>query len=133
MREVEVEIEVSRGAFVKRVDGQVDFVSPLPSPFNYGALPDTVADDGDRLDAVVLGPRLPAGARVHTTVRATVRFVDAGVTDNKLICSDAPLTESQRHTVVRFFRSYGWLKGWLNRFRGHQGPTRYQGLEEPPA
>lgn len=125
-----IEVEVPRGGFVKRVHGRVDFVSPLPCPFNYGALPDTTADDGDRLDAVLLGRRQPVGARVRAPHRATVRFVDAGQTDDKLICKDHPLDEADRRRVERFFRAYAWLKGWLNRARGHRGPTRYLGLED---
>jgi len=122
--EVEVEVEVPRGGFVKRLgDGRVDYVSPLPSPFNYGALPDTTAADGDRCDAVVLGPRLPTGTRAHTVARATVRFVDAGLPDDKLVCSDAPVTPLQRRVVWAFFVAYGRLKGLLNRARGHSGRT----------
>jgi hypothetical protein len=37
--EVEVLIEIPRGSFVKRGStGHVDFVSPLPCPFNYGSV-----------------------------------------------------------------------------------------------
>ena len=56
--EVEVVIEVPRGSFLKRGStGQVDFISPLPCPFNYGAVPNYLGLEGDLLDAVVLGPR----------------------------------------------------------------------------
>ena len=38
--EVEVVIEIPRGSFLKRGStGHVDFVSPLPCPFNYGSVP----------------------------------------------------------------------------------------------
>jgi inorganic pyrophosphatase len=60
--ELDVVIEVPLGSFIKRRDdGRVDFVSPVPCPFNYGSVPDTLSGDGDRVDAVVLGPRLPRG------------------------------------------------------------------------
>ena len=53
--EVEVLIEIPRGSFVKRGStGHVDFVSPLPCPFNYGSVPQLVGLEGDLLDAVVL-------------------------------------------------------------------------------
>lgn len=62
--EVEVVIEVPRGSFLKRGStGRIDFVSPLPCPFNYGYVPDYIGGEGDYLDAVVLGPRLPLGSR----------------------------------------------------------------------
>ncbi|HET9668554.1 MAG TPA: inorganic diphosphatase, partial [Casimicrobiaceae bacterium] len=54
---VEVVIEVPRGSFVKRGSlGHVDFVSPLPCPYNYGSVPTHIGLEGDLLDAVVLGP-----------------------------------------------------------------------------
>jgi len=63
--EVEVVIEVPRGSFLKRgSSGRVDFVSPLPSPYNYGCVPTHIGLEGDLLDAVVLGPRLPFGSTV---------------------------------------------------------------------
>ena len=38
--ELEVVIEVPRGSFLKRGStGRVDFVSPLPCPYNYGSVP----------------------------------------------------------------------------------------------
>ena len=46
--EVEVLIEIPRGSFLKRgYSGHVDFVSPLPCPFNYGAVPQYIGLEGD--------------------------------------------------------------------------------------
>ena len=57
--ELEVVIEVPRGSFLKRAStGRVDFISPLPCPFNYGSVPVYLGLEGDLLDALVLGPRL---------------------------------------------------------------------------
>jgi len=62
---VEVLIEVPRGSFLKRGStGRVDFVSPLPCPYNYGSIPTHIGLEGDLLDAVVLGPRRPFGSIV---------------------------------------------------------------------
>ena len=63
--QLEVTIEVPRGSFLKRgVTEQIDFVSPFPCPFNYGAVSNYVGLDNDLLDALVLGSRLPRGTRV---------------------------------------------------------------------
>ena len=63
---VEVIIEIPRGSFLKRGStGELDFISPLPCPFNYGSIPAFIGQDADLLDAVVLGPRLPLGARLQ--------------------------------------------------------------------
>lgn len=127
--ELEVVIEVPRGGFIKRTDaGSIDYVSPFPCPFNYGSVPNTRSGDGDRLDALVLGPRLPRGTRVRLKVVALVRFVDAGEQDPKYVCSAAPPTLPEVATIVAFFKLYELLKGTLNRLRGKRGVTRYEGL-----
>ncbi len=123
-------IDSPRGSVVKRTDdGGVDFLSPLPCPFNYGSVPDTVSGDGDRIDAIVLGTRLAAGTRVEVEVLAVARFVDAGEEDPKWICGEAPLTGRARLQVSAFFRVYAIAKRALNRARGRSGATRYDGLE----
>ncbi len=96
----------------------MDFVSPLPSPYNYGSIPGLVADDGDALDALVLGPRLRAGTVIVVPVRRVVRFIDDGVLDPKVVCSGQPLTDAQRRGIERFFSTYAWFKRGLSRARG---------------
>lgn len=133
-----VHVEVSRGGYVKReltADGHyhLDYVSPLPSPFNYGCLPDTLGPDGDPLDAVLLGAATPVGTVVEARVWGVVRFLDAGVIDDKLVCGAAPPTRADHRRLIRFFKAYAWLRGGLNRLRGRPGPTRFLGLAlDPP-
>jgi inorganic pyrophosphatase len=123
-----IRIEVPRLGLVKRRgDGRVDFVSPVPCPYNYGSVVGTLAPDGDPCDAVVLGPRLPAGTVRRVPLRGAVGFVDAGTADPKLVCADAPLTPSERRGLLRFFRVYAVLKGLLNAARGRRGATRCLG------
>jgi inorganic pyrophosphatase len=60
-----VVIEVLQSSFLKRGStGKVDFISPLPCPFNYGSVPGYIGLDGDLPDAVVLGPRLALGTKI---------------------------------------------------------------------
>jgi len=128
---VEVVIEVPRGSFIKRGStGKVDFISPLPCPFNYGSLPDYLGLDGDLLDALVLGPRLPAGTRVQAKAWGAVRMVDHGMLDDKLICSDLPPDPLQRQKVLRFFRFYAKCKGLLNVMRGRLGRNACEGWRD---
>ena len=120
-----VVIDVPRGSFVKRGDdGTVDFVSPVPCPFNYGHVPGTLAADGDALDAVVLGPKLSLGSTADVIARARIDFIDAGRPDPKWICADAPLSRFDRLQVAAFFRCYAVAKRMINRVRGKRGPTR---------
>ena len=123
-----VVIDVPRGSFIKRHDdGAVDFVSPIPCPFNYGHVPGTLGGDGDALDAVVLGPRRPLGSTATVVTRARVDFIYAGRPDPKWVCADAPLSTFDRLRIAGFFRCYAVAKRLINRVRGKRGPTRYLG------
>ncbi|MCO4744259.1 MAG: inorganic diphosphatase [Proteobacteria bacterium] len=126
-----VRIETPRGGFIKRrADGRIDYISPLPSPFNYGCVPGVLAGDGDPLDAVVLGSRKAAGRHVETQAWAWIDFEDAGQPDPKVVCGSSAPTQAERATVVRFFQLYAVLKGLLNRARGKRGPTVSRGWKE---
>ena len=125
---IDVTIEVPRFSFVKRgYGGHVDFVSPLPCPFNYGCADRYVGLEGDLLDALVLGPRLPLGARLRTQAWGAVTFTDRGMSDDKLVCSDAPVTDAERLRVLRFFRFYARCKGLLNVWRRRPGRNACDG------
>ena len=104
--QVEVVIEVPRGSFLKRSSGgALDFISPIPCPFNYGSIHTYLGLDGDLLDALVLGPRLARGAQVRVTVFGAIGLTDRSLYDDKLVCSRQPITERQRRGVVRFSTS----------------------------
>ncbi len=125
---VEVLIEVPRGGLVKRrMDGSVDFVSPIPCPYNYGHVLDTIGGDGDPVDVIVLGPRLARGHKGRHVARAALRFIDAGDIDDKVVCSSSPLTRPQRTALVMFFRLYVRAKRLLHRARGVRRPTQLHG------
>jgi inorganic pyrophosphatase len=129
---LEVRIETSRGGLIKRRDdGSVDYISPLPAPFNYGSVPNTLAADGDREDCIVLGERLSTGESVRVRVLGRVRFWDAGVVDDKWICGDS-LSRTELRTIIGFFRFYAVAKGALNLLRGARARTRYGGIELAP-
>jgi inorganic pyrophosphatase len=116
---VRVVVQVPRGSFVKpRSGGGVDFVSPLPCPFNYGEVPGTLGADGDPLDAVLLGPRRPAGSSHSAQVQGQVRFVDAGSDDHKLVCGAQPPGPTARAAVVWWFVGYALAKRVLYLLRG---------------
>jgi inorganic pyrophosphatase len=126
--ELTVRIEVPRGSFLKRGStGRIDFVSPLPCPFNYGSVPALIGLEGDLLDAVVLGPRLPAGTELCTLAWGAITLTDRGMSDDKLICSASPLRAGQRQAVLRFFRFYARCKGLLNLWRHRPGRNACEG------
>ena len=129
--EVEVTIEIPRGSFLKRgSDGHIDFVSPLPCPYNYGSVHDYIGGEGDYLDAVVLGRRLPAGTRLLVQAHGAVGLSERFMSDDKLICSLKPITAQDRRQVLRFFKLYAFCKGLLNIVRGQSGRSRCDGWGE---
>jgi inorganic pyrophosphatase len=126
--EVQVLIEIPRGSFLKRGStGHIDFISPLPCPFNYGSVPQYLGLEGDLLDAVVLGPRLPLGSRVRVKAWGAVTLTDRGMTDDKLICSHESLHAWQRRNVLRFFHFYAKCKALLNLLRRQPGRNACDG------
>ena len=126
--ELDVIIEVPRGSFLKRGStGELDFISPLPCPFNYGAVPQYIGLEGDLLDAVVLGPRLPFGTRARVRAWGAITLRDRGMIDDKLVCSKEPLDPAQRRFVLRFFRFYALCKGMLNVARRRPGANACEG------
>lgn len=126
--EVEVLVEVPRGSFVKREAGQgIDYVSPVPCPFNYGCVEALPGADGDPVDVVLLGPARPLGARVRARVWGRVRFLDDGVEDDKWIAG--PEAPGSLRGVAAFFQVYAVARRWMNRARGRWGRTAFLGIE----
>jgi inorganic pyrophosphatase len=124
----DVLVEYPRWSMIKRRhDGRVDFVSPLPCPYNYGAIFGRRSGDGQLLDAVVLGPRLAHGARLTVAARGVVGFLDGGVHDPKVVLSDAPMSPAQRAGLELFFRAYAGFKRALAAARREPGATDYLG------
>jgi inorganic pyrophosphatase len=121
---VDLVVEVPLFSFVKwGADGGVDFVSPVPCPFNYGSAVGAAGADGDPADVVWLGPRQARGTRSRQPVRCVVRFIDGGLPDDKWVCSDRPLRRRDRVALAAFFRVYALLKRATGR-----GPSTYGGI-----
>lgn len=126
--EIEVVIEIPKWSFLKRgTSGKVDFVSPFPCPFNYGSVPRYVGLEGDLLDAVVLGPRLPRGSRLKVKTHGAVGLSERGMYDDKIVTSHASVGPWRVRAVLAFFHFYAFCKGILNLFRGHRGFARCEG------
>ena len=111
----------------RRSDGAIDFIAPLPCPYNYGSISGRRSGDGDLLDVVVLGPRRPAGALLSLRAVGVIGFLDLGLHDPKVICAEAPMSARQRAGLERFFRGYARFKRALAWTRGQTEPTCYLG------
>ncbi len=84
-------IETPRWSFTKYgiSEGMLEkeYVSPLPTLFNYGFVIGTKAADGMEEDAIVLGKTLKQGQTVEVREVGVVRFRDGGLEDDKLVMS----------------------------------------------
>lgn len=67
---------------------ELDRVEPsiFPKPANYGFIPQTLDDDGDELDTLVLtNDPIPTGVYVKIKVIAVLNFEDDGEMDHKIV------------------------------------------------
>lgn len=131
---VNVVIEIQRGSrnkievdkksgrlFLDRVNGTL-----LGYPTDYGYVPDTLCEDGDPLDAlVVIDESLPHGVVVPVRAVGVLYFEDDGEMDEKLICVPADdiskdhiqslddLGDAFKKNIEHFYSHYkDWKKDW---------------------
>ena len=109
-----------------------DFVSPLPCPYNYGSIPQYLGLEGDLLDALVLGPRLPRGTRIRLVAWGAVTLADRGLIDDKLICATQRPSDAEFARVLAFFRLYARCTSLLNMLRRRPGRNACDGWIEAP-
>lgn len=67
---------------------QLDRVDPaiFAKPTNYGFIPQTLDEDGDELDALIITDApLPTGIALEARVIGVMRFVDDGEVDDKIV------------------------------------------------
>lgn len=110
-------IETPKWSFVKRNElGKIDYVSPLPSPFDYGRLEGFAGGDGDPMDAIWLGTRLDSDRAIGNII-GVVRFIDGGATDDKWLLSDkSTVSQFDFQMLNIFFRVYAHAKNVLDLF-----------------
>lgn len=86
---------------------ELDRVEPsiFPKPVNYGFIPQTLDEDGDELDALVMtNEPIPTGVYLKARVLGVLRFEDDGEVDDKIIVvpaddrnGDTPATMADVH------------------------------------
>ena len=123
-------IETPKGSFVKRNElGKIDYVSPLPSPFDYGRLEGFAGGDGDPMDAIWLGTRLES-ERASGHIIGVVRFVDGGATDDKWLLSDRPTVSTANVWMLKvFFLVYAQVKNVLDLFSDRAINSKLSAIE----
>ncbi len=108
--------------------------SPLYYPGDYGFIPQTLAPDGDPLDALVLVtfPTYP-GTLIEVRPLGMLKMVDGGKSDNKLLCvpvNDIRFAETLTiedvqgpilNEIEHFFTVYKHLEGKVVEVSGWDG------------
>lgn len=108
--------------------------SPFHYPIDYGFIPQTRSEDGDHLDALVIGSDpLSLGALVEARPVAVLRMIDAGEPDFKVLAVQvknprfdtikdlADIEKWQPHLlkeVAHFFEHYKDLQGKKTEIQG---------------
>lgn len=125
-------IEISQGSILKIewnrnvAAFQLDRVEPLifAKPVNYGFIPQTLDEDGDELDTLVVCTEpLPTGIYLEAKVIGILNFEDDGEADHKVVCVPADdrntgdsinslddLGEQWKRQIVHHFSHYKDLK-----------------------
>jgi inorganic pyrophosphatase len=139
VHEVVVTVEIPRGSRNKyEYDPALDAIAldrrlftSTVYPADYGFVADTLAEDGDPLDALVLvGDATFPGCRIRCRIVAVFRMVDEKGPDDKLVCvplrdpmwsqvlDREDIQEAFRSEIEQFFRIYKELEGLPTRTGG---------------
>lgn len=82
---------------------QLDRVEPaiFAKPTNYGFIPQTLDEDGDELDVLLLTRQpLATGVFLEAKVIGVMKFVDDGEVDDKIVCVPADDRDTAMHTTA---------------------------------
>lgn len=127
-------VEISEGSTLKiewRRDiaaFEIDRVEPkiFAKPTNYGFIPQTLDDDGDELDTlVVCHEPIPTGVILKARVIGVLQFEDDGEMDHKVVCVPA----DDRHNGSRIQSLDDMGDAWKNQIVHHF--THYKDLKKP--
>jgi inorganic pyrophosphatase len=91
-------VEIPQGSMLKvewdrkRAVFMLDRVDPrvYAKPINYGFIPQTLDEDGDELDVLLVTPEpMPTGVWTKAKILGVVYFMDDGEVDDKIVCVPA--------------------------------------------
>ncbi len=130
--EMNVIVEIPNGSQNKyEIDKETGLImldranyGPTPYPANYGFIPQTLWDDGDAVDVLLLSSfPIHPGILVSARAVAIMKMTDDGESDDKIICVPVndrrwedvqDVTDLNKHTLKEiklFFETIKMLKG----------------------
>lgn len=127
-------IEISEGSYLKiewdrkRAAFMLDRVEPaiFAKPCNYGFIPQTLDEDGDELDTlIVCGEPLPTGIWLEAKILGIMNFEDDGEMDHKVVL--APADDRNTGDPINTLDDLG--ERWMQKVEHHF--THYKDLKKP--
>ena len=128
-------VEISEGSILKiewdrkRAAFMLDRVEPaiFAKPCNYGFIPQTLDEDGDELDTLIVldGEVLPTGIWLEARVLGVLKFEDDGEVDDKVVVT--PADDRNNGDWLKSLDDLG--EAWKKRIEHHF--THYKDLKKP--
>lgn len=128
-------VEISEGSMLKiewdrkRAAFMLDRVEPaiFAKPCNYGFIPQTLDEDGDELDTLIVldGEALPTGIWLEARVLGVMKFEDDGEVDDKIVVT--PADDRNNGDWLKTLDDLG--ESWKKRIEHHF--THYKDLKKP--
>lgn len=128
-------VEISEGSMLKiewdrkRAAFMLDRVEPaiFAKPCNYGFIPQTLDEDGDELDTLIVldGEVLPTGIWLEARVLGVMKFEDDGEVDDKVVVT--PADDRNNGDWLKSLDDLG--ENWKKRIEHHF--THYKDLKKP--
>ncbi len=107
---------------------ELDRVEPsiFAKPVNYGFIPQTLDEDGDELDALILtNDPIPTGVYLKATIIGIMNFEDDGEMDHKVIC--VPTDDRNTDNAIKTMDDLH--DRWKQKLEHHF--THYKDLKKP--
>lgn len=127
-------VEISKGSMMKiewdrkRAAFMLDRVEPaiFAKPCNYGFIPQTLDEDGDELDTLIVTDEpLPTGVWLEAKVIGVLNFIDDGEADHKVVVVPA----DDRNTGNRISSLDDLGDRWKQQIEHHF--SHYKDLKKP--
>jgi len=127
-------VEIPQGSFLKiewdrkRAAFMLDRVEPAiyAKPVNYGFIPQTLDEDGDELDTlIVCAEPLPTGIWLEAKVIGVLNFIDDGEADHKVVV--VPADDRNTGDSITSLADLG--ERWQQQIAEHF--THYKDLKKP--
>lgn len=119
---LKIEWDRKRAAFtLDRVEANI-----YPKPTNYGFIPQTLDEDGDELDTlVVTSEPIPTGVWLEAKIVGVLNFIDDGEADYKIVA--VPADDRDTGDGINSLDDLG--ERWKDKVREHF--THYKDLKKP--